>query len=59
MEPRRALSGYPQPHETKGDSMKKFIQDMEERTGIHWGLMVVYMMAAAVIFMDMMIWRPN
>jgi len=39
--------------------MKKFIQDMEERTGIHWGLMVVYMMAAAVIFMDMMIWRPN
>jgi hypothetical protein len=39
--------------------MKKFMQEMEERTGIHWSLMVVYMMAAAVILLDMMLWRPN
>jgi len=39
--------------------MKKFIEDMEERTGIHWGLMMLYLLAAAVILMDMLVWRPN
>ena len=39
--------------------MKKFIENMQERTGIHCSLMVIYLMTAVVILLDMMLWRPH
>jgi hypothetical protein len=39
--------------------MKKFIKNMEERTGIDWSLMVIYLVAVLVMLLDMMLWRPH
>ena len=39
--------------------MKKFIENMEKRTGIHWSLMVIYLVAVLVMLLDMMLWRPH
>jgi hypothetical protein len=39
--------------------MKKIIDGINERTGIPVSFLVIYMIAIAVIIMDMMVWRPN